>query len=54
MVVNNRTASGARYIARGSATREILRALKRKDIIGILMAQEVSLPILYHHKQYRK
>lgn len=40
MVVKNRTASGAGYIARGSATKGILRALRKKEMIGILMDQD--------------
>jgi len=40
LVVKNRCNSGLNYIARGSATRGILRALKRKEIIGILMDQD--------------
>ncbi|MBN2009258.1 lysophospholipid acyltransferase family protein [candidate division KSB1 bacterium] len=40
MVVKNRMASGAGYIARGRATREILRTLKRNGVIGILIDQD--------------
>ena len=40
MVVKNRNCSGIHYIARGSATREILRALKRKEMIGLLIDQD--------------
>jgi KDO2-lipid IV(A) lauroyltransferase len=40
MVVKNRTASGAGYIARGNATKGILRALRNKEMIGILMDQD--------------
>ncbi len=42
MVVKNRMHTGAKYIARKSATREILRALKRKEIIGILIDQDTK------------
>jgi Kdo2-lipid IVA lauroyltransferase/acyltransferase len=40
MIVKNRMASGAGYIARGGATREILRTLKRNGMVGILMDQD--------------
>ncbi|MBD3289539.1 hypothetical protein GF337_12110 [candidate division KSB1 bacterium] len=42
MVVNNRKASGARYIARGSATRQIIRALRHNETIGILIDQDTK------------
>lgn len=40
MVVQNRQVSGAKYIARGSATRQILRALRNNETIGILIDQD--------------
>lgn len=40
LVVKNRQKSGTKYIARGSATREILRALSRKELIGLLIDQD--------------
>jgi len=40
LVVKNRISSGAKYIARGGATREIIRALRRNELIGILMDQD--------------
>lgn len=42
MVVNNRKASGAQFIARGSATRQIIRALKNNELIGILIDQDTK------------
>ena len=39
-VVNNRLQSGMKYIARGSATREIIRALRRNEIVGLLIDQD--------------
>ncbi|MDZ7400406.1 MAG: lysophospholipid acyltransferase family protein [candidate division KSB1 bacterium] len=40
LVVSNRERSGMKYIARGGATREILRALARNEIIGLLIDQD--------------
>jgi Kdo2-lipid IVA lauroyltransferase/acyltransferase len=40
LIIQNRQVAGAHYIARGSATREILRALKRKETIGLLIDQD--------------
>lgn len=40
LVVNNRLQSGMKYIARGSATREIIRALRRNEIVGLLIDQD--------------
>ncbi len=42
LVVGNRERSGMKYIARGSATREILRALARNEIIGLLIDQDTK------------
>ncbi len=40
LVIRNRTFSGAKYIARGGATRNIIRALRKNEMIGILMDQD--------------
>ena len=40
LVVNNRIQGGLKYIARGSATREIIRALRRNEIVGLLIDQD--------------
>ncbi len=40
LVVANRERSGMKNIARGGATREILRALARNEIIGLLIDQD--------------
>lgn len=40
LVVANRLKSGMKYIARGSATREIIRALRRNEIVGLLIDQD--------------
>lgn len=42
LVVNNRLQSGMNYIARGSATREIMRALRRNEIVGLLIDQDTK------------
>lgn len=42
LVVNNRLHSGMKYIARGSATREIMRALQRNEIVGLLIDQDTK------------
>ncbi len=42
LVVNNRLQSGMKYIARGSATREIIRALRRNEIVGLLIDQDTK------------
>ena len=41
LIIRNREHSGARYIARGpSASKKILRALKRNEILGLLIDQD--------------
>lgn len=40
LVVKNRLISGLRNIARGSATREIIRTLKRNEMVAILIDQD--------------
>ncbi|MEE4311761.1 MAG: lysophospholipid acyltransferase family protein [candidate division KSB1 bacterium] len=40
MVTRNRVGSGLGYIQRGSATREILRVLRRNEMVGILIDQD--------------
>lgn len=40
LVVENRMKSGMKYIARGSATREIIRAIRRNEIVGLLIDQD--------------
>jgi len=40
LVVKNREQAGMKNIARGSATREILRALRRNEVVGILIDQD--------------
>jgi len=42
LVINNRLQSGMKYIARGSATREIIRALRRNEIVGLLIDQDTK------------
>lgn len=42
LVVNNRLQGGLKYIARGSATREIIRALRRNEIVGLLIDQDTK------------
>jgi KDO2-lipid IV(A) lauroyltransferase len=42
LVINNRLKSGMKYIARGSATREIIRALRRNEIVGLLIDQDTK------------
>jgi len=42
LVINNRLQSGMQYIARGSATREIMRALHRNEIVGLLIDQDTK------------
>jgi len=40
LVVNNRKNSGLKYIPRGQSTRLILKALKKREMIGILIDQD--------------
>lgn len=40
LVVANRLRSGMSYIARGSATKEIIRALRRNEVVGLLIDQD--------------
>jgi len=40
LVVSNRMSSGMKYIARGDATRQIIRVLRKNEIIGILTDQD--------------
>ena len=42
LVVNNRKNAGLKYIARGSATREIIRALRRNEVMGLLIDQDTK------------
>ncbi|MFZ5518554.1 MAG: lysophospholipid acyltransferase family protein [Candidatus Zhuqueibacterota bacterium] len=42
LVVGNRQNSGLNYIERGAATREILRALRRNEIVGLLIDQDTT------------
>jgi len=42
LVVNNRLQSGMKYIARGSEAREIMRALRRNEIVGLLIDQDTK------------
>lgn len=42
LVVENRMSSGMKYIARGNATREIIRALKRNELVGLLIDQDTK------------
>lgn len=42
LVVGNRENSGLKYIERGSATMEIIRALRRKEIVGLLIDQDTT------------
>ena len=42
LVVGNRQNSGLKYIERGSATREIIRALRRNEIVGLLIDQDTT------------
>ncbi len=42
LVVNNRLESGVKNIARGNATREIIRALRRNEIVGLLIDQDTK------------
>ncbi|MDZ7263736.1 MAG: lysophospholipid acyltransferase family protein [candidate division KSB1 bacterium] len=42
LVVQNRRSAGLKYIARGGATREIIRALQRNEIVGILIDQDTK------------
>jgi len=42
LVVKNRLQSGLKYIARGSATRDIIRALRRNEIVGLLIDQDTK------------
>ena len=41
-VVKNREYSGMKYIARGSATRDIIRALRQNEVVGILIDQDTK------------
>ena len=40
LVVKNREFSGMKYIARGSATRGIIKALRQNEVVGILIDQD--------------
>lgn len=42
LVVKNRQQSGMKYIHRGSATKEIIKALSRNEIIGLLIDQDTK------------
>ena len=42
LVVKNRECSGMKYIARGTATRDIIRALRRNEVVGILTDQDTK------------
>jgi len=42
LVVKNREHSGMKYIARGSATRDIIRALRNNEVVGILIDQDTK------------
>ncbi len=42
LVVKNRECSGMKYIARGSATRDIIRALRGNEVVGILIDQDTK------------
>ncbi len=42
LVVKNREYSGMKYIARGRATRDIIKALRNKEIVGILIDQDTK------------
>ncbi len=42
LVVRNRQSAGLKYIARGGATREIIRALQRNEVVGILIDQDTK------------
>lgn len=42
LVVKNREHSGIKYIARGSATREIIRVLRKNEVIGLLIDQDTK------------
>jgi len=42
LVVKNREGSGLKYIERGSATREIIKAMIRNEIIGLLIDQDTK------------
>ena len=43
IIVENREKAGLRNITRGSGTREILRALKRGEVVGILIDQDTRV-----------
>ena len=47
MVVTARNSAGYKNIARGKATREILRALRRGEMVGILMDQDTRVEGVY-------
>ncbi len=42
LVVKNRQQAGLNYIARSTATREIIRALRRNEIVGLLIDQDTK------------
>ncbi len=42
LIIKNRKSSGMKYIARGSATRSIIRALKQNEVVGILIDQDTK------------
>lgn len=42
LVVKNREHSGMKYIARGDATRQIIRVLRQNEIIGLLTDQDTK------------
>jgi Kdo2-lipid IVA lauroyltransferase/acyltransferase len=42
LVVKNREYSGMKYIARGTATRDIIRALRGNEVVGILTDQDTK------------
>ena len=42
LVVKNREHSGMKYIARGDATRQILKVLRNNEVIGILIDQDTK------------
>ena len=42
LVVKNRVGGGLKYMERGSATREILKALSRNEIVGLLIDQDTK------------
>ncbi len=42
LVVNNRMQSGMKYIARGAATKAIIKALTNNEIVGLLIDQDTK------------